>query len=154
MLAVASFKYALRTTSVAEMQNLARILAAALQPGDIVALFGDLASGKTTFTQGLTTYFEIEEYVASPTFTYINEYHTRDLTLLHIDAYRLHSGSELVSMGFWEYLEQGAIAIIEWADIVADILPEDAIRITLSVVADTLSDRQIEISSPRELKLQ
>ena len=153
MLSVASFKYALRTTSVTEMQNLARLLAAALQPGDIVALIGNLASGKTTFTQGLTTYFEIEEYASSPTFTYINEYHTAELTLLHIDAYRLHSGAELVDMGFWDYLEQGAIAIIEWADIVADILPDDAIRITLSAVAETPSDRQIEISSPRELNL-
>ncbi|MCF7796984.1 MAG: tRNA (adenosine(37)-N6)-threonylcarbamoyltransferase complex ATPase subunit type 1 TsaE [Lentisphaeria bacterium] len=149
----AAFKSKVSTNSVAETQALAARLAAKLLPGDIVALEGELASGKTTFTQGLTQYFSIDEYAASPTFTYMNEYHAENVTILHIDAYRLKSGNELVEMGFWEYVENGAIAVIEWADIVADILPPEIIRLQFRRDDAAQNRRHIIISSLRGLDL-
>lgn len=149
-----AFMYTVSTNSACESQVVAARLAAQLLSGDIVALEGKLASGKTTFTQGLTQFFKIDEYAASPTFTYMNEYHAGDVTILHIDAYRLKSGSELVGMGFWEYVENGAIAIIEWADIVADILPADVIRLQFQTDDQSQNRRQITITSPRELNLK
>lgn len=147
------FVYSLTSSSPEETQAFAQRLASQVLPGDILALEGNLASGKTTFTQGFTEYFQIEEYAASPTFTYMNEYHSRDLTILHIDAYRLKTGKELVEMGFWEYIESGVVALIEWADIVADILPADAIRIVMKGNPENPAFRLITIESPRKLDL-
>jgi len=150
---VQKFENELNTSSPAETQSLAEHLAAQMQPGDILALEGNLAAGKTTFTQGFTHYFQIEEYAASPTFTYMNEYHAGGVTILHIDAYRLKSGAELVGMGFWEYMESGVIALIEWADIVSDILPDDCIRIIFKGGGAHPNDRNISIQSPRALTI-
>ncbi|MEA3287503.1 MAG: tRNA (adenosine(37)-N6)-threonylcarbamoyltransferase complex ATPase subunit type 1 TsaE [Candidatus Marinimicrobia bacterium] len=144
--------YHFKTQSAAETQMLAKRIAAQLKPGDVLAMSGDLASGKTTFTQGLTAYFEVEEYTLSPTFTYINEYHGKDQDIVHIDAYRLSTGAELISMGIWEYYESGAIIIIEWADIVADAIPADAIGLRFRHVGESGDEREILINSPRVLE--
>ena len=147
------FVYQIKTHSALETQSVAAKLASQILSGDIIALTGNLASGKTTFTQGLTNYFHIDEYAASPTFTYMNEYHAGKYTLLHIDAYRLKSGAELESMGFWEFIEDGAIAIIEWADIVSEILPQGIINISFKADLIHPDLREIVITSPRELDL-
>lgn len=144
--------YHFKTNSAAETQQLAKRIAAQLKPGDVLAMSGDLASGKTTFTQGLTAYFEVGEYALSPTFTYINEYHGKDQDIIHIDAYRLSTGAELISMGIWEYYESGAIIIIEWADIVAEAIPEDAIGLSFRHQENNENGREILINSPRVLE--
>ncbi len=145
--------YHFLTHSAEETKKLALRVAAQLRPGDILAMSGDLASGKTTFTQGLTAYYEVLEYTLSPTFTYINEYHGKDQDIIHIDAYRLSTGSELISMGIWDYYESGAIIIIEWADIVADAIPADAIGLRFRHLGATENSREILIDSPRKLDL-
>jgi tRNA threonylcarbamoyladenosine biosynthesis protein TsaE len=146
-------QYLCKTYSPEETSQLAKKLASQLEPGDILAMTGNLASGKTTFTQGLTTFFDIKEYALSPTFTYINEYHGSRHDIIHIDAYRLNSGEELISMGIWEYFESGAIVIIEWADIVAGAIPEDAIGLSFRVIEGEENGREILIHSPRKLEL-
>ena len=144
-------QYFFQTHSPEETSQLAQNLAAQLEPGDILAMSGNLASGKTTFTQGLTSFFDIKEYALSPTFTYINEYHGSQQDIIHIDAYRLSSGEELISMGIWEYFESGAIVIIEWADIVAGAIPEDAFGLSFRVIDGEENGREILIHSPRAL---
>lgn len=146
------YSYHLKTRSAAETKDIARRIAIQLQPGDILAMSGDLASGKTTFTQGITAWFNISEYALSPTFTYINEYHGKTQDIIHIDAYRLHNGGELISMGIWEYYESGAIIIIEWADIVADAIPEGAFGLSFRMLENEKNGREILINSPRELE--
>jgi len=147
------YQYRFVTHSPEETARLAGKLAAQLNPGDVLAMSGNLASGKTTFTQGLTAFFNIAEYALSPTFTYINEYHGASQDIIHIDAYRLNHGEELVSMGIWEYYESGAIVIIEWADIVASAIPEDAIGMSFRVVEGETNGREILIQSPRALEI-
>ena len=146
--------YIFKTRSAAETGRLAAQLAAALRPGDVLAMTGNLASGKTTFTQGIAAWFKVEEYALSPTFTYINEYHGPRQDVIHIDAYRLHSGQELIDMGIWEYYESGAIVIIEWADLVAEAIPADAISLAFRHLAAEPDSREIFIRSPRPLELQ
>lgn len=146
-------QYLIKTHSPDETSQLAQEIAAQLKPGDILAMSGNLASGKTTFTQGLTRFFDIKEYALSPTFTYINEYHGSHQDIIHIDAYRLSSGEELISMGIWDYYDSGAIVIIEWADIVAGAIPEDAFGLSFRVTEGEENGREILIHSPRELEL-
>jgi len=147
-------EYRLITRSPGETQDFARHLLKQLIAGDILALVGDLAAGKTTFTQGLAAALAVDEYAASPTFTYINEYHGADLDLIHVDAYRLHRGDELEAMGFWEYLEKPAIAVIEWADIVQSILPPDAFHLRFRAHDEEATWRIIQVTSPRSLELE
>ena len=147
------FTYRLKTRSAGDTQALARQIAAQLQPGDILAMTGDLAAGKTTFTQGLTQYFAIEEYALSPTFTYINEYHGASQDIVHIDAYRLNNGEELISMGLWDYFESGAIIIIEWADIVASAIPDDAFGLHFRHFEGDANVREILLTAPRKLEI-
>ncbi len=147
------YSYLLKTHSSDETKALAGKLAAQLRPGDVLAMSGNLASGKTTFTQGLTAYYQVEEYALSPTFTYINEYHGTSQEIIHIDAYRLSNGQELIAMGIWDYYDSGAIVIIEWADIVAEAIPEDAIGLSFRTVENNDQEREIMINAPRELDL-
>ena len=93
------------------------------------------------------------EFALSPTFTYINEYHGPQQELIHIDAYRLHSGQELIDMGIWDYYDSGAIVIIEWADLVADAIPPDAISLEFRHLDTETDARLIFIRSPRPLEL-
>lgn len=148
-----TYRYEITTRNAAETQSLAAKLASQLLPGDILALAGNLASGKTTFTQGLASFFQVEEYALSPTFTYINEYHGKYQDLVHIDAYRLSNGKELIAMGIWEYYESGSIVVIEWADIVPEAIPEGSIGISLRTSEQDPGSREIIIASPRALEL-
>jgi len=147
------FSYRLKTQSATETQTLAKTIASQLLPGDILAMVGNLAAGKTTFTQGISQYFKVAEYALSPTFTYINEYHGENQDIIHIDAYRLTSGEELISMGIWDYFESEAITIIEWADLVASAVPPEALSLNFRHGSDGPDTREILLTSPRELEI-
>lgn len=112
-----------QTSSEAETKELGRTLGNYLQQGDILALTGDLGAGKTHFTMGVAESLQITDYITSPTFTIVNEYRNGRLPLFHFDAYRLGDPEELMEIGFEEYMAAGGVILIEWADIVAEILP-------------------------------
>lgn len=120
-----------QTSSEAETKELGRILGNYLRQGDILALTGDLGAGKTHFTMGVAESLEITDYITSPTFTIVNEYRNGRLPLFHFDAYRLGDPEELMEIGFEEYASAGGIILIEWADIVAEILPDETIWIQI-----------------------
>ncbi|MBR2787257.1 MAG: tRNA (adenosine(37)-N6)-threonylcarbamoyltransferase complex ATPase subunit type 1 TsaE [Clostridia bacterium] len=111
--------------------NFACKLAKLLKSGDIIVLSGDLGSGKTKFTQGILKYFELENEISSPTFTIVNEYHKNTTNIYHFDVYRLSDSDEFYAIGGDEYLNNG-ICIIEWGEIIEDILPKDYIKISFS----------------------
>lgn len=112
-----------QTSSEAETKELGRTLGNYLRQGDILALTGDLGAGKTHFTMGVAESLQITDYITSPTFTIVNEYRNGRLPLFHFDAYRLGDPEELMEIGFEEYMAAGGVILIEWADIVAEILP-------------------------------
>lgn len=102
-------------------------------PGMVICLNGDLGSGKTLFTKGFAQAMDIDD-VTSPTFTIIKEY-IGELPLYHIDAYRIEDQKE--NIGIEEYFDKDGVTIIEWADIIKDILPEERLDIKIKVVDDT-----------------
>ncbi|MBX9976518.1 tRNA (adenosine(37)-N6)-threonylcarbamoyltransferase complex ATPase subunit type 1 TsaE [Cytobacillus firmus] len=103
-------------------------LGSLLQPGDVLALEGDLGAGKTTFTKGLAKGLNITRNVNSPTFTIIKEYQGR-LSLYHMDVYRVEDSFE--DLGFDEYFEGNGVTVVEWAHLVKEQLPEELLTIYL-----------------------
>lgn len=102
-----------------------RKLAEELEAGDILALIGDLGTGKTTLTKSVAAGLGVTEDITSPTFNIVNEYHSGRLPMYHFDVYRLESGADLFEIGGEEYFDAGGVCIIEWADLVAEVLPDD-----------------------------
>lgn len=111
-----------------QTQEFAKKLAGFLQPGDVIALEGDLGAGKTTFTKGLAQGLGVKKTVNSPTFTIIKEYHG-NLPLYHMDVYRVEDSFE--DLGFEEYFEGDGVTIVEWAHLIESQLPENLLTIFL-----------------------
>lgn len=112
-----------------DTKKFAKSLATHLEKQDIIVLTGDLGSGKTKFTEGILSYFGLEDEISSPTFTIVNEYKKENLNIYHFDVYRLEDSSEFYKIGGEEYFETG-ICLIEWGELIEDALPKDYIHIT------------------------
>lgn len=110
--------------------------AAGLKPNSVIALVGNLGAGKTTLTKAIAKGLGITETISSPTFTIVCEYETGRLPLYHFDVYRVNDEDELFEMGFEEYFTKGGVCLIEWADLVTDLLPEDTITLRLEYGED------------------
>jgi len=121
-------EYELNTTNDRETAQFAEKLAEFLEPGDVIALEGDLGAGKTTFTKGLAKGLEVKKTVNSPTFTIIKEYKGR-LPLYHMDVYRVADAYE--DLGFDEYFEGDGVTVVEWAHLIEEQLPEELLTIYL-----------------------
>ena len=115
-------------------------LASTLEPGDIVALIGDLGTGKTTLTKYIAKGLGVTENIDSPTFNIVMEHKSGRLPLFHFDVYRLSSGDELLDIGADEYFYADGVSIIEWADIVADVVPDKA-KVILIEYGDKQGER-------------
>ena len=125
------------TSSTEQTEKLGRIVGALLEPGDLICLYGDLGAGKTHFSFGIAQGLEVrEQYVTSPTFTFVNEYEGR-IPFYHIDLYRLQEPSQLEGIGFEEYIDSDGATVIEWAERAEDELPSEALNVYLSHVSDT-----------------
>ena len=109
----------------------------------VLALHGNLGSGKTCFVQGLALALDIHQAVTSPTFTIVNEYKGR-LPLYHIDLYRLNSPEESFGFGFEEYLEAKGLVAVEWAERAENLMPDDVIHIYFETMPDA-EERKIVI---------
>lgn len=114
--------------------------------GQVFALTGDLGVGKTVFTKGLASGLGIEEPVSSPTFTIVQIYEGGRLPFYHFDVYRITDAEEMDEVGFEDYVYGGGVSLIEWADLIADILPEHYTKITIEKDLEKGFDyRRIEI---------
>lgn len=113
-----------------EINKIAEKIGEEIKKGNIkiVALIGDLGTGKTHFTKILAKKMGFFENIKSPTFNYVNTYENKDFIFSHFDVYRLDSQDELFEIGFEDYLD-GRILVIEWADKIPDLLPKDTIYI-------------------------
>lgn len=120
--------YSITTHSAKETLEFGSLLSKYLRGGDLIALFGDLGSGKTCFTQGVCNGCGIQEPVTSPTFTLINEYSNSN-SIYHFDFYRIGSEDEVYGLGYEEYFYGTGICLIEWADRVLNFLPANRIEI-------------------------
>ncbi len=118
------------SNSVTQTIEIARLIGEKLKDGDLLALSGELGSGKTCFTKGLAQGLGVsaEYQITSPTFTLINEYPAR-CKLYHFDVYRLNGYSDLEDLGYDEYLSVDGVVVIEWAEKIAKQIPSDSIFI-------------------------
>lgn len=98
-------------------------LAAKSKPGDVYTLTGDLGVGKTVFAKGFAKGLGVTEPVTSPTFTIVQEYLSGRLPFFHFDVYRIADPDEMEETGFYDYLDRGGVVLIEWAELIEDILP-------------------------------
>ena len=136
-----------------ETRKLGMAIGAEIRPGDVIGLVGDLGAGKTALTRAIAEGMCIPSplMVTSPTFVLINEYPTTP-PLYHFDFYRLKSASELLEIGFEEYIESDGVCVIEWADRFESLLPQDRLMISLNVTGE--STREAILTSfgdrPRE----
>ena len=136
--------------TVEETQALAGELAKKIKAGTIILLKGDLGAGKTTFTQGFAHALGIKRPLKSPTFTLVREYETVEFPLYHFDVYRLGEEGGADELGLEEYFRPDSVVLIEWAEYIQDLLPEDVIQVELKRLTDDESGdlRNVEISSP------
>ena len=109
-----------------ETENFGRRLGESLSAGDVVAMVGDLGTGKTTLTGYIARGLGIKETVRSPTFTIIKEYNSGRLPLYHFDVYRIGDPEELFNIGADEYFDGDGVCVVEWADLVSEELPENS----------------------------
>ena len=121
----------IETNSAEETFALGKALGEKASPGQIYTLDGDLGTGKTVFTQGVAAGLGITEAISSPTFTIVQEYDTGRLPLYHFDVYRIGDIEEMEEIGYDDYFFGEGICLIEWADLIREILPEHVIRITI-----------------------
>ena len=139
-----SGKVVFRTKSTSETIRVGKRIGGLLQPGDVVALAGELGAGKTQFIKGLATGAGVGNptYVSSPSFTLINEYPGR-VPFYHIDLFRLESQKEAEGLGLEDYLHGGGITAIEWADKIPSLLPEE--MLSIHIVYTGKNTRSLEV---------
>jgi tRNA threonylcarbamoyladenosine biosynthesis protein TsaE len=125
------------TSSAEQTIEVGRRLAAFLQPGDVVCLHGDLGAGKTHFTKGLAGVFGVKpEHVSSPTYALVQEYQGLDVTIFHIDAYRLNSVDEALDIGLDEIFYGKGICVVEWPERVSELIPEQRWKVEITHKGD------------------
>ena len=119
------------THSMEETRELGRQMGTAAGPGDVLTLSGDLGVSKTVFTKGFALGIGVTEAVSSPTFTIVQEYHSGRLPLYHFDVYRIGDPEEMDEVGFDDYVYGDGVSLIEWAELIEEILPEKRTRILI-----------------------
>ncbi len=129
------------TNSEEETVRFAAEYAKTLRAGDIVLLRGGLGAGKTAFAKGVARGLGIGEEITSPTYAYMNDYGGK---LYHYDCYRLQSGAQAEALGLCDYFDVGGICLIEWAENIADVLPEGCKTVTLKKLSDTAREIDAE----------
>jgi tRNA threonylcarbamoyladenosine biosynthesis protein TsaE len=138
-----------------ETIKLGQKLGARLADGDVIALVGELGSGKTWFTKGLALGLGINPHtvITSPSFAFVNEYQGR-YTFFHMDLYRLESLTEFISAGLEEYLyTNGSVVAMEWADRWPEILPDQSIKVEFVIIDENLRKITVSGHHPRSIKI-
>lgn len=111
--------------------NIGRELAKMAKPGEVYCLYGDLGTGKTVFSQGFGAGLMIDEPISSPTFTILKEYHEGTLPFYHFDVYRIGSDDEMDEIGYYDIIDGEGVCLIEWAELIKDILPTHYNKVTI-----------------------
>ena len=133
------------THSPEETKAFAAELAASAQPGQIICLDGDLGAGKTVFAQGFAEGLGVPGYVNSPTFTILQVYEGGRLPLYHFDVYRIGDPEEMDEIGWEEYFFGEGVCLIEWSQLIEELIPETAVHVTIEKSREVFDDRLITV---------
>lgn len=140
-----SFEYSYISNNTEDTIYLAKVFAKYIKTSDIIVLNGELGSGKTVFMSGIASYFNIEDQISSPTFTIVNEYSLKNSDkIFHFDVYRIEDSNDFLDSIGTEYFLNG-ICIIEWGNIIKDILPKNTIFIDITKDEENYDKRYFKI---------
>ncbi|MGM9633804.1 MAG: tRNA (adenosine(37)-N6)-threonylcarbamoyltransferase complex ATPase subunit type 1 TsaE [Alloprevotella sp.] len=128
----------IKINGIEGLEEAAKAFVAAMGERSVFAFYGKMGAGKTTFIKALCKALGIEDIVNSPTFALVNEYRsdTTGELVYHFDFYRINKIEEVYDMGYEDYFYSGAICLIEWPELIEDLLPEDAVRVDIVENAD------------------
>lgn len=133
--------------SLEETTKIGSLLGKLVQPGDVICLTGDLGTGKTHITKGIAKGLGISEHITSPTFTIVNEYDSGRLKFYHFDVYRVSDPDEIYAIGFDEYIFSDGVSVIEWANYIEELIPDEHLSINIEKVdKNNLTSRKITIN--------
>ncbi|MGL5051398.1 MAG: tRNA (adenosine(37)-N6)-threonylcarbamoyltransferase complex ATPase subunit type 1 TsaE [Fusobacteriaceae bacterium] len=141
-----------KIVSFDEINEIAKKLANYVKENTVIALIGDLGTGKTSFVKTFAKEFGVQENLKSPTFNYYLEYKSGKMPLYHFDVYRLTEAEEIYEIGYEDCLNSGGVAIIEWADIIETELPKEYIEIKFYHLDE--EQRKIEISVKHNTEME
>ena len=114
------------------IREAARAFIDAIGDHKVFAFYGSMGAGKTTFVKAICEELGVEDVITSPTFAIINEYSSREGVIYHFDFYRIKKLEEVYDMGYEDYFYSGALCFIEWPELIEEVLPEDAVRVTIT----------------------
>lgn len=117
--------------SAEETFDIGKAIAGMSEPGEVYCLSGDLGTGKTVFSQGFGAGLDIKEPISSPTFTILKEYHEGKIPFYHFDVYRIGSEDEMEEIGYFDIIDGEGVCLIEWAELISDILPQHYNKVTI-----------------------
>lgn len=125
-------------SSLQDLPRAARVFLQSLGERRLVAFYGAMGAGKTTFIKAVCDALGVTDVVNSPTFAIVNEYYSERLAenVFHFDFYRIRHADEVRDLGFDDYLRSGCFCLMEWPELVEDLLPDDIVRVTLSELPD------------------
>ncbi|HLV10592.1 MAG TPA: tRNA (adenosine(37)-N6)-threonylcarbamoyltransferase complex ATPase subunit type 1 TsaE [Halanaerobiales bacterium] len=144
--------YNYKSNNEKETSKFGKIIGELLEPGQLILLAGELGAGKTTLVQGICKGAGVDEDVSSPTYTLINEYEG-ELSICHVDLYRLDKEEDLYDIGIEDYLDNEAVVLIEWPELVYDFLPPDFIFIKIEVEEGKKREFNIEAEGEKSFRL-
>ncbi len=136
--------------SVQETRAAGATLAETVRPGDVLALVGELGTGKTEFARGFVSALCTEASVRSPTFSIVNIHESSRFPVYHFDFYRLKNKEELVEIGFYEYVRADGVALVEWADLFPGVLPENTLTIRFVDKGNGIREIMVGAASPQK----
>lgn len=118
----------------ADLPRAARVFLQHIGPARIIAFYGAMGAGKTTFITAVCEALGVRDVVNSPTFTLVNEYRDRDDNpVYHFDFYRINRIAEALDIGLYEYFDTGALCLVEWPEMIEELLPEDTLKVQILV---------------------
>ena len=128
----------IKIQSLEQIHEAAREFISAMGDNTVFALYGKMGAGKTTFVKALCEELGVSDVITSPTFAIVNEYRSDEggVLIIHFDFYRINKLSEVYDMGYEDYFYSGALCFIEWPELVEELLPGDAVKVTIEELED------------------
>ena len=123
----------IKINDLSNIREAARTFIDMMDDHKVFAFYGSMGAGKTTFVKAICEELGVEDVITSPTFAIVNEYHSelRQQTIFHFDFYRIKKLEEVYDMGYEDYFYSGDLCFIEWPELIEDLLPDDAVRVTI-----------------------
>ncbi|MBR1448142.1 MAG: tRNA (adenosine(37)-N6)-threonylcarbamoyltransferase complex ATPase subunit type 1 TsaE [Prevotella sp.] len=126
----------IKIENLEQIREAAREFISLIGDRHVFAFYGKMGAGKTTFVKAICEELGVEDVITSPTFAIVNEYEVGESSIYHFDFYRIKKLEEVYDMGYEDYFYSGALCFIEWPELIEELLPQDAVRVTIEEQPD------------------